>query len=81
MLQRNVQLAFEVVHAAVADETAAEEAAFLGRDGGLVLADPSDADLSLANEQLYHDLEARGERVVFVEVNKSISLRSSHRLG
>ena len=74
-LRRNTQLAFEVVHAAIADSRAGEEAADLGRDGGFVLVDATDQDLALANEGMHETLAARGERSILVQVNKRVSLQ------
>lgn len=74
MLERNVRLTFEVIQTAVADPSAARKVADAARSGGLVLADPSDPELSLANQQLTEILRARGEQVMFVQVNKSATI-------
>ena len=76
LVRRNVDLAFEVVFAAIADQAAADEAAVYAADGGFVLADPNDADLSLANEAMVERLRARGERVVLLEVQKKVTLQA-----
>lgn len=74
LLRRNIDLAFEVIQTGIADPQVAGDLTELARDGGLVLADPTDAELSLANERLAEELRAREERVVFAQVNKSATV-------
>lgn len=74
LLERNIRLAFEVVQTAVAQPEAARQLAKVGREGGLVLADPADPEFGLANQQLAEVLRARGEKVSFVQVNKSATV-------
>lgn len=76
-LRKNVGLTFDVVRAAVGDVVAAEEAESLSREGGFVLVDANDPDLAFANEELFETLAARGEQVILVQVNKSISLQTA----
>lgn len=73
-LQRNIRLAFDVAQTAVGDPSAAAELAKASKGGGLVFADPSDPELSLANQQLVEVLASRGERVRFVQVNRSATI-------
>jgi hypothetical protein len=79
LLERNIRLAFEVAQTAIADENAASELASASGQGGLVLADPSDPELSLANQQLAEVLVSKGENVNFVQVSRVVSIASVAR--
>lgn len=74
LLERNIKLAFEIVRIAAADPAAARTLTRASRNGGLVLNDTTDPELSRANEHLAKVLRARGERVSFVQVNKSATV-------
>ncbi len=74
ILERNIRLAFEIAQTAAVDPAAARALARAARKGGLVLADPADPELSLANEHLAEVLRARGERVAFAQVSKSVTV-------
>lgn len=74
LLERNIKLAFEIVRIAAADPAAARTLTRASRKGGLVLRDPGDPELTLANEHLAEVLRARGERVAFAQVSKSVTV-------
>lgn len=73
-LERNIRLAFEVAQTAIAGASAASELSDASTRAGLVFADPSDPELSLANQQLAEVLASRGERVNFVQVNRTATI-------
>lgn len=71
---RNIDLAFEVIRQVIADPKLADELDALSVSGALVVYDPSDPELTLANDQLVAIMRARGDLTVPVELRRDLSL-------
>ena len=71
---KNIDLAFEVIRQVIADPRLADELDALAVSGALVVYDPSDPELTLANDQLVAIMRARGDLTVPVELQRELSL-------
>ncbi|NJD28740.1 MAG: hypothetical protein FIA92_10645 [Chloroflexi bacterium] len=67
---QNVDLTFDLLRQALLQPEALEEVVEIGQQGALVYYDPDDADLTSANATMADRLEARGEKVVRVELQR-----------
>jgi hypothetical protein len=73
-VERNIDLAFDLIRHAVLEPSALDEVEAVGRDGALVFFDPDDKALTRANTATAQRLEARGEKVVRVEVQRRVAV-------
>jgi GTP cyclohydrolase II len=76
---QNVDLTFDLVRQALLRPDALEEIAEIGKQGALVYLDPEDEDLTATNKAMADRLEARGETVVRVEVQRRMFLSPVRR--
>lgn len=71
---KNIDLAFEVIRQVIADPRLAGELDELSASGTLVVYDPADPELTLANDQLVAIMRSRGDLTVPVELRRDLSL-------
>ena len=71
---KNIDLVFEVIRQVIANPRLADELDELCASGTLVVYDPSDSELTLANDQLVAIMRDRGDLPVAVELQRELSL-------